>query len=136
MSVVTDYLKGIYKLLIISELILDDHISIKKVLKIINKLLNRKTIDSDRILNEVLKRITLKISVNLAQRIHTTLICSLLSTCYKKSIIIILYKKNKKNYLLLKSYKLITLKNMLVKIIKKMLVTYLNYIAEKYSLLL
>ena len=136
MSVVTDCLKDIYKLLTVSELILNDYISAEKVLKTINRLLNRKTAESDRILNEILKRITLKISIDLTQRIYTALICSLLSVYYKKLIIIILHKKNKKNYLLFKSYRLITLKNILIKIIKKVLVTYLNYIIKKYSLLL
>ena len=49
MLIATDCLKDIYKLLIISELILNDHISIKKVLKTINRLLNRKTAESNRI---------------------------------------------------------------------------------------
>ena len=130
-SVVTDCLKDVYKLLTVSELILNDYISVKEVLKTINRLLNRKTVGLDRILNEVLKRIILKISADFIQRIYTALMCSLLLVCYKKSIIIILYKKNKKNYLLLKSYRLITLKNILAKIIKKVLVTYLSCKVKK-----
>ena len=136
MSVVIDYLKSICKLLIVSELILNDYIFAEKGLKTINRLLNKKTAELDRILNEVLKKITLKISTDFIQRIYTALICSLLLIYYKKLIIIILYKKSKKNYLLFKSYRLITLKNMLIKIIKKILVTCLSYTAEKYSLFL
>ena len=135
MLIITDYLKNVYKLLIASELILNNYISTEKVLKTINRLLNKKTAELNKILNEVLKKITSEISISLMQRIYTTLICSLLLIHYKKLTTIILYKKNKKNYLLLKSYKLITFKNMLAKIIKKMLITYLSYIAEKYSLL-
>ena len=62
--------------------------------------------------------------------------CSLLLIYYKKSTTVILCKKNKKNYLLSESFRLITLKNMLIKIIKKILITYLSCTAEKYSLLL
>ena len=101
-------------MLTISELILNGYIFTEKVLKTINKLLNKKIAESDRILNEILKRITSKISISLIQKIYTAFICDLLSTYYKKSIIIILHKENKKNYLLLKSYRLIALKNMLM----------------------
>ena len=132
MPVVTDCLKSIYKLLTVSELILNDHIFIEKVLEIINRLLNKKIAESDRILNEILKRIISKIIINLIQRIYTAFIYSLLSVYYKELITIILCKKNKKNYLLLKSYRLITLKNILIKI---MLIICLSYIIEKYSLL-
>ena len=135
MFIVTDCLKDIHKLLIASELILNDYISVKEVLKTINRLLNEKTAESDRILNEVLKRIISEISTDLIQRIYTAFTEDLLPTYYKKLIIIILHKKDKKNYLLLKSYRLITLKNILIKVIKKILVTHLSHTAEKYSLL-
>ena len=135
MLIVTDCLKNVHELLTVSELILDDYISVEEVLKTINRLLNRKTAESNRILNEILKRIISEISVGLTQRIYTAFICSLLLTYYKKLIIIILYKKNKKDYLLSKSYRLITLKNMLIKIIKKILINCLSYIAEEHSLL-
>ena len=134
MSVVTDCLKDIYELLTVSELILNDYIFVKEVLKIINRLSDKKTAESERILNEVLKRIILKISADFMQKICITFLCNLLSTHYKELIIIIQCKKNKKNYLLLKSYRLITFKNMLAKVIKKILVTYISYTAEKYSL--
>ena len=65
MLIVTDRQKNIYKLSTVPELILDDYIFIKKVLKTINRLLNKKIAESDRILNEILKRITLTISVDL-----------------------------------------------------------------------
>ena len=65
MLIITDYLKNIYKLLIASELILNNYISVKKVLKTINRLLNKKAAESNRILNEVLKRITSEINMNL-----------------------------------------------------------------------
>ena len=68
-------------------------------------------------------------------RTYITLVYSLLLKCFKELTIIILHKEDKKNYLLSKSYRLITLKNTLIKIIKKVLIIYLSYTAEKYSLL-
>ena len=65
MSIVTDCLKDIYKLFTVSELILDGYIFVEKVLKTINRLLNRKTAELDRISNEVLKRNTSAISADL-----------------------------------------------------------------------
>ena len=135
MLIVTDYLKNIYELLTVSELILNDYISAEKVLKTINRLLNRKTAESDRILNKILKRIISEINADFIQRIYTALTYSLLLTYYKKLITIILHKKNKKNYLLPESYRLITLKNILIKIIRKILITYLSYAAEEHFLL-
>ena len=65
MSVVTDCLKNIYKLLTISKLILNGHISAEKVLETIHRLLNEKAAESDRILNEIFKRITSEINIGL-----------------------------------------------------------------------
>jgi hypothetical protein len=44
---------------------LNSYISTKEVLEIINRLLNRKAVELDRILNKILKRITLEISAGL-----------------------------------------------------------------------
>ena len=136
MLIVIDCLKNVYKWLTVPELTLNGYISAEKVLKTINRLSNKKTAESDRILNKILKRIGLTISMSFMQEIYTTFMCSSLLIYYKELIIIILYKKSKKNYLLFRSFRLITLKNMLIKIIKKILATYLSYIAEKHSLLL
>ena len=64
MSVATDYLKNVYKLLTVSELILNNYIFTEEVLETINRLLNRKTAELDKILNEVLKRIASEISAD------------------------------------------------------------------------
>jgi hypothetical protein len=55
----------------------------------------------------------------------------------KRAIIIyILYKEGKANYLLLGSYCLITLKNTLSKILKKVIVNHIINTAKKHALLL
>ena len=72
-SVVTDCLKSIHELLTVSKLILNGHIFTEEVLETINRLLNKKAAESDRISNKILKRITSKISTDLIQRIYTAL---------------------------------------------------------------
>jgi len=47
----------------------------------------------------------------------------------------VLYKKGKKNYLFLDSYKLITFKNMLIKILKKYIINTMLKVVEEYKLL-
>ena len=78
-SIVIDYLNNVYKLSIVSELTLNSYISVEEVLEIINRLLNRKTAESNKILNEVLKSITLKINTELIYKIYAALTCDLLS---------------------------------------------------------
>ena len=54
----------------------------------------------------------------------------------KKSIIIALYKEKKKNYFLLGSYRLITLKNALAKVLEKYIANIISEAVEEYRLLL
>ena len=54
----------------------------------------------------------------------------------QKFIIIVLRKKSKKNYTVSSSYRSITLKNSLTKLIKKILTVVLTDIAERFNLLL
>jgi len=53
----------------------------------------------------------------------------------KKSIIIVLYKKGKKNYSLLSSYRLIAFKNTLVKVLEKYVANIMLKAVEEYRLL-
>jgi hypothetical protein len=48
----------------------------------------------------------------------------------------ILYKESKADYLLLGSYRPITLKNILSKILERVIIDYIADIAEEYTLLL
>jgi len=54
----------------------------------------------------------------------------------KKFIIVVLYKERKKKYSLLSSYKLIALKNTLVKVLEKYVANIILKAAEKHRLLL
>ena len=53
---------------------------------------------------------------------------------FKKSIIIVLRKEEKKNYSLLGSYRLITLKNTLAKVLEKYVVNIILKTIEEYKL--
>jgi len=53
----------------------------------------------------------------------------------KESITIVLYKKRKKDYSLLGSYRLITFKNTLVKVLEKHVANIILEAAEEYRLL-
>ena len=63
------------------------------------------------------------------------LIVKTLSVSYRELIIIILRKKNKKNYIISDSYRLITLENTLVKFLEKVLTIQITKIAEEHNLL-
>ena len=55
---------------------------------------------------------------------------------FKKVNIVILYKFNKKNYIVLNIYRLIILLNILKKVLKKLITLRLTVITEKCNLLL
>jgi len=54
----------------------------------------------------------------------------------KEFITIVLYKERKKNYSFLGNYKLITFKNILVKVLKKYIINIILEAAEEYRLFL
>ena len=55
---------------------------------------------------------------------------------FKRVKTVVLYKFNKKNYTILKIYKLITLLNILKKVLEKLVTLRLIIIIKKYNLLL
>jgi len=94
-------------------------ILIKKINKLIRSFLNKKALGLNNILNKVFKMVILVIVKNLAKVISYYFISKIILKSLKKKLIMVLRKEGKKNYFLLNSYKLITFKNMLVKILKK-----------------
>ena len=114
-------------------IVLNSYIFTKEVLKIINKFLNNKITKLNNILNKVLKKIVLEITTHLVYKIYIMFVNNLLLIHYKESIIITFNKKSKKNYLLLKSYKLIVLENTFVKVVKMIFIIYLSHVMKKYS---
>jgi len=111
-------------------------ILIEEIGKLIRSLLNRKALGLDSILNEVLKVVTLVIIKDLAEVASYCFTSGIILKSLKEFITVVLYKEEKKDYSLLGSYRLITLKNTLVKVLKKYIANIISKAAEEYRLLL
>jgi hypothetical protein len=94
-----------------------------------------KALGLDGIPNKVLKILALEISKGLAHAVSKLLIDDIISVRFRESTTLALRKKDKKDYSLLGSYRLIALENTLAKVVKKVLTNRLNLIVEEHSLL-
>jgi len=110
----------------ISPTILTEEIS-----KLIISLLNRKALGLDSIPNKVLKVIALVIIKDLAEVASYYFTSGIIPESLKESITIVLHKEGKKDYSFLGSYKPITLKNMLAKVLEKHVANIISKAAEK-----
>jgi len=108
-------------------------ILIEKFNKLIKSFLNRKILGLNDILNKVFKIVILVIAKNLIKAASYCFINKIILKNLKFFIIVVLYKKEKKNYSLLGSYKLITFKNTLVKVLKKYIANIISKATEKYK---
>jgi hypothetical protein len=119
-----------------SKIKLRQNIIIKKVTETLKNLPKGKVLNFNEILNEIFKTLSPEITKSLARVISEVFASGTLSDRYKESVTIVIYKESKKDYLLPNNYRLIALKNTLVKVVKKILTTRLNHVAEKHKLLL
>ena len=110
-------------------------ILIEEISKLIKSLLNGKALGPDGILNKVLKVVAPVIKKDLAEVVSYCLINRIVLESLKESIIVVLYKDKKKDYSLLGSYRLIALKNTLVKVLEKYIANIMSKVAEEYRLL-
>ena len=104
--------------------------------KTISRLLNNIVLRLDRILNKALKTYRLLIVLWLADIARVYFIIGYYLRLKRAIITFILCKKGKINYLLLKSYRPITLENTLSKILKRVIVDCITDTAKKHALLL
>ena len=104
--------------------------------KTINCFLNNTVLKLDRILNKALKTCRLLIAFQLINIVKVYFIINYYLRLKKAIIIFILRKESKTDYLFLKSYCFITLKNTLSKILKKVIADYIVNMAKKHALLL
>jgi len=111
-------------------------ISTEEISKLIRSLLNKKVLGLDGIPNKVLKVAALVIIKDLVEVASYCFASGIILKSLKKSITVVLCKEGKKDYSLLGSYKLITLKNMLVKVLEKYIANIISKAAEEYRLLL
>jgi len=94
-------------------------ISTEEIGKLIISLLNKKALGLDSIPNKVLKVVAPIIIKDLVEVASYCFASGIILESLKESITIVLYKKGKKDYSLLGSYRLIALKNTLVKVLEK-----------------
>ena len=111
-------------------------ILIKEINKLIKSLPNKKALKLNNMLNKVFKVVALVIKKDLVKIASYYFVNKIILRNLKKSIIIILYKKGKKDYSFLGSYKLITLKNTLAKVLKKYITNIMSKAAKEHRLLL
>ena len=102
----------------------------------ISHLLNNTVLGLDRILNEALKIYRPLIVPWLTDIARVYFVIGYYLRLGRAIIIVILYKEGKADYLLLKSYRPIALKNTLSKILKRVIVKRIADIAKEYALLL
>ena len=102
----------------------------------ISRLLNNIVLRLDRILNEALKTYGLLIAPWLADIARVYFIIGYYLRLRRAIIMVVLHKENKVDYLLLKSYRPITLKNTLSKILERVIAKYIVDIAKEHALLL
>jgi len=107
----------------------------KEISKLIRSFLNSKALKLDGIPNKGFKVVTLVIAKDLVEIASYCFANGIIPKSLKEFIIIVLYKEGKKNYSLLSSYRPITFKNMLVKVLKKYIANIILEAAEEYKLL-
>jgi hypothetical protein len=104
--------------------------------RIIGRLLNNTVLGLDGILNKALKTYRLLIALWLADIAKAYFIIGYYLRLRRVIITYILYKEGKADYLLLRSYYSITLKNTLSKILERVVVNCIVDIAKEHTLLL
>jgi len=110
-------------------------ILIEEISKLIKSLLNRKALGPDSIPNKVLKVAAPVIIKDLAKAASYCFASRIILKSLKESITVVLCKEGKKDYSLLGSYRLITLKNMLAKVLEKYVANIISKAAEEHRLL-
>ena len=114
---------------------INSNITTKEMAKIISCLLNNTVLGLNRILNKALKTYRLLIILWLTNIAKACFIIGYYLRLKRAITIFILYKEGKANYLFLGSYRLITLKNTLSKILKKVIIDHIADITKEYALL-
>ena len=110
-------------------------ILIEEISKLIKSLLNGKALGLDGILNKVLKVVALVIKKDLVKAASYYFTNRIALESLKESITAVLYKKGKKDYSLLGSYRPIALENTLVKVLEKYITNIMSKAAEEHRLL-
>jgi len=109
-------------------------ILIEEINKLIKSFLNRKVLKLNGILNKGFKVAILVIIKDLVKAASHCFANKIILKSLKKFITMVLHKKEKKNHSLLSSYRLISFKNTLAKVLKKHVTNIMLKAVEKYGL--
>ena len=107
----------------------------EEMARTISRLLNNIVLRLDRIPNKALKTYSPLIAPWLIDIAKSCFIIGYYPRLRRAITIVVLYKEGKADYLLLGSYRPITLENTLSKILKRIIVKYIADIAKEYTLL-
>ena len=121
---------------LVTHLRVNSNIITKEIAGTISRLLNNTVLGLDRILNKALKTCRPLIVPWFTDIAKACFTIGYYLRLRRAIIIFILRKKGKADYLFLGSYRPITLKNTLSKILKKVIADYIVNIAKKHALLL
>jgi len=108
----------------------------EEISKLIRSLLNKKVLGLNSIPNKILKVAVLVIAKDLTEVTSYCFTSRIILKSLKEFITIVLYKEGKKDYSLLGSYRPITLKNTLVKVLEKHIANIISKAIEEHKLLL
>jgi len=110
-------------------------ISAEQIEQAIHRLPNGKVPGPDNISNEVLKMVASLIKKDLTQAISKCFIKGVTPRSFQESTTVVLQKKRKKNYFLPSSYRPITLKNTIAKLMEKLVTERIADATEVHGLL-
>ena len=108
----------------------------EEIARTISCLLNNIIWGLERILNKALKTYRLLIVLWLVDIARVCFIIGYYLRLRRAIITVVVHKKGKADYLILRSYRPIALENTLSKVLKKVIVNYIADIAKEYTLLL
>ena len=107
-----------------------------EMMKAIYKTASNKILKINEVINKALRQLIHIVLTQITSLFEKCIQKNIQSTHFKKIIIIILRKSNKKNYTNLSTYKFITLLNILSKTLKFIISKRLYYVIEKHDTLL
>ena len=114
----------------------NSNIITKEIAKTISRFLNNTVLGLNRILNKALKTYRLLMVPWLADIAKIYFVIGYYLKLRRTIIIFVLYKEGKVDYLFLRSYRPITLKNTLSKILERVIANHITDMAKEHALLL
>jgi len=120
----------------VTRLRVDSDITIEEMARIISRLLNNIVLGLDRILNKALKTYGLLIAPWLINVAKVYFAIGYYPRLKRSIIMVVLWKEGKADYLILESYRPITLENTLSKILEKVIADRIVDTAKEHALLL